>query len=216
MQHPPDATQACKTCGQDRAITEFPYRSDSKTRRKSCRDCETKARGERKNYGIVFGDALARRKDRNRKRSAEQRRDPRYRAKHIHHDSIQADRKRGLEHDLTVDHIGALISEGCRYCGECDICMTLDRIDNAIGHMLANVVPACYRCNLIRRDMPYDAWMHVVPAIRDARERGLFGEWTGGIWKTQMADTVGIEPTRSITAPTRFPGVPLRPLGHMS
>jgi len=61
--------------------------------------------------------------------------------------------------------------------------MTLDRINNEKGHTADNVIPACYRCNLIRRDMPYDAWMHVAPSIRSAREAGLFRDWIGGIRK---------------------------------
>jgi hypothetical protein len=57
--------------------------------------------------------------------------------------------------------------------------MTLDRIDNDKGHTEDNVVPACIRCNYTRRSMPYEAWLVVAKGMREARERGLFGEWTG-------------------------------------
>ena len=59
--------------------------------------------------------------------------------------------------------------------------MTLDRIDNEIGHVFANVVGSCVRCNLIRRHMPYAAWMCIVPGLRKAREEGLFQGWTGEV-----------------------------------
>ncbi len=35
-------------------------------------------------------------------------------------------------------------------------------------------------------------------------------------YKTSMAERVGFEPTRERKPPTRFPGVHLRPLGHLS
>lgn len=55
--------------------------------------------------------------------------------------------------------------------------MTLDRIDNTIGHVQTNVVAACVRCNYMRRDMPYAAWTRLVPLIKQLREEGLFGAW---------------------------------------
>jgi hypothetical protein len=56
--------------------------------------------------------------------------------------------------------------------------MTIDRIDNEIGHTLSNVVPACIRCNYVRRDMPHEAWLCLVEGMREAVFRGLFGSWT--------------------------------------
>jgi len=59
--------------------------------------------------------------------------------------------------------------------------MTLDRIDNDKGHTQDNVVPACIRCNYARRSMPYEAWLVVAKGMREAREQGLFGDWTGRV-----------------------------------
>lgn len=61
--------------------------------------------------------------------------------------------------------------------------MTLDRKDNALGHTPGNVVPACTRCNYVRRDMPEKAWLMLAPAMRVAREAGAFGDWTCQIHK---------------------------------
>lgn len=89
------------------------------------------------------------------------------------------DKKRGFAHDLTREFVENAISQGCCYCGETTLRMTLDRKDNGSGHDMSNVVPACIRCNYARRDMPYEAWLHIAVAFREARERGLFGTWTG-------------------------------------
>jgi hypothetical protein len=107
---------------------------------------------------------------------------PAHRANYIVQDSRSGDKRHGRSNDLTVAFVERLIASGCAYCGETKLQMTLDRIDNSIGHLMTNVVSACVRCNLMRRDMPYAAWYSMLPAIRFARESGLFGEWRGGIW----------------------------------
>lgn len=55
--------------------------------------------------------------------------------------------------------------------------MTVDRIDNNLAHTKSNVKPACVRCNHIRGSMPYQAWIYLVPIVRQAYELGLFGDW---------------------------------------
>ena len=96
-------------------------------------------------------------------------------------DARKADRRGGREHDLDRPFVSALISGPCEYCGDQVLRRTVDRIDNSLGHLRTNVVCACERCNYVRRDMPYQAWLVLSQAMRDAREQGLFGEWTGAI-----------------------------------
>lgn len=55
--------------------------------------------------------------------------------------------------------------------------MTLDRIDNKMGHTKENVLPACIRCNNLRGDMPIQAWTFLVPKVKEAKESGLFEDW---------------------------------------
>lgn len=107
------------------------------------------------------------------------RRDPSTRHRWIVQDSKKSDRKKGLKNDLTPEFVAALIRNGCCYCGELKLKMTLDRVDNSLGHLQSNVVPACIRCNFMRRDMPYAAWYALMKTVREVREKGLFGDWTG-------------------------------------
>lgn len=97
----------------------------------------------------------------------------------IYDDSRKSDKLAGRGNDLTKEDIVRLVADGCRYCGETSLRMTLDRQDNAIGHFLSNVVPSCVRCNLTRGNMPYKAWLIVAKAMREARESGAFEGWTG-------------------------------------
>lgn len=96
-------------------------------------------------------------------------------------DARKWDRRHGYVCDLSREDVAALIQGGCTYCGERELRVSLDRRDNTQGHTCANVVAACVRCNYLRRDMPFEAWMNLVPSIRETRERGLFGAWVGGV-----------------------------------
>ncbi len=93
--------------------------------------------------------------------------------------SRRTDKKHGFANNLTKDFIDSEIQKSCAYCGGTEILMTLDRIDNSTGHTVDNVVPCCLRCNIIRRDMPYLAWLEVSKAVRVAFEHGLFKDWVG-------------------------------------
>jgi hypothetical protein len=101
--------------------------------------------------------------------------------KFIMADSRRSDKKRGHHNDLDYEWIKSAIYSGCVYCGEQDLRMTLDRQDNDLGHIKTNVVPACIRCNIARRNMPLEAWLVVAEGMRKAKELGLFGTWTGRV-----------------------------------
>lgn len=113
------------------------------------------------------------------------RQNPEKRANVIAKDSKSSDKKHGREFNLTIERIRELIENTCQYCGENKLQMTLDRIDNSIGHIESNVVPACIRCNLIRRHIPYEAWLCMLPGIREAREKGLFEGWVIKTWTSR-------------------------------
>ena len=100
-------------------------------------------------------------------------------ARFILREARRSDKLRGHVCQLTKREIETLIRQGCTYCGDTELRMTLDRIDNSKGHTADNVVPACIRCNYARRNMPYEAWLCLADGMRRARELGLFGEWTG-------------------------------------
>lgn len=107
------------------------------------------------------------------------RKDPKHRARWVLCDCRNSDRKNKLENDLDIDFVNGVLSNGCSYCGDKSIKITLDRINNARGHMRNNVVSACVRCNYIRKDMPYNIWLEIVPSIRKAQKNGLFTNWKG-------------------------------------
>src|SRR5271166_772359 len=73
------------------------------------------------------------------------------------------DKQHGFVPDIDKDFVREMIKRGCYWCGATyeEIRIGLDRIDNRLGHTKVNVNPACVRCNLTRKDMPYEAWLLV-------------------------------------------------------
>lgn len=144
-------------------------------RRKTCRECDNTARKLRG----VYQPRTDHRREIERSGGKRRRRDPKFVAQHILMDSRKSDKLVGRENDLDKVWIDEVIKSGCSYCGEQEIRMTLDRIDNSLGHLKSNVRPACGRCNYLRRDMPFSAWLMIVPSVRVAREAGAFKTWNG-------------------------------------
>lgn len=154
--------RACKSCLASKPLNEFHKTTTGY--RGSCRVCYNQTVGAKANLKMK-----SRRKDPNRI------------AFFIVKDSKFSDKKDGFESNLDEDFVRNLIKDGCFYCGESEIRLSVDRIDNTKGHTKNNVVSSCVRCNFIRNDMPYEAWLILVPTIKKVRESGLFVNWTGGI-----------------------------------
>lgn len=193
-------TKKCTRCHIIKQLDQFYWVSGKRKRYESrCKAC----------HGQVKSQQLAKRESRNisllcaRKDKANSwarrwRKNPANRARVICIDSRSSDRKFGRAYALNPELVQALISQPCAYCGSTDLMMTLDRKDNAIGHVPTNVVPCCVRCNYVRRDMPYAAWCVVYPSMRKARETGAFGGWTCGVHSrgrvAQQVDAAGLNP----------------------
>lgn len=124
--------------------------------------------------------ALDHLRDENSRRLRENRKLPSKRGRFICEDAKKSDRKKErVGYDLTSTYVNKAIKNGCDYCGEKNIQITMDRINNDIAHTMKNCRPACIRCNLLRGSMPYKAWIILAPKIREIRESGLFGDWIG-------------------------------------
>lgn len=176
----------CTRCSIEQPSENFAtFNYQGKTNRRSrCRSCENVTRGERRKRNPNAARLASRRSwERHKSRWNEKKRVSRQEDTNRHliiwEDSRKWDNKKGLENDLTKEFIQQTISDGCSYCGEQDLKMTLDRIDNSKGHTQDNVIPACIRCNYMKRDMPHEAWLKLIDAIRSIRTLGLFGSWTG-------------------------------------
>lgn len=168
-------SKVCTKCGVSN-LSDDDFDKNSKGNQYSyCKKC----RRDQRNLARRKRFAKEENKNKSALKAKSKRLDPLKRANVIAIDSKASDRKHNREYNLTVDKIKELIGNPCVYCGETELQMTLDRMDNEVGHIEENVVPACIRCNLIRRAMPYEAWICLLPKIKEAKEKGLFGTWLG-------------------------------------
>lgn len=173
--------KVCKKCGLSKPEEDFElYRKASSSqqyyRRNTCNKCKNRYDYERTKETGQY--------EVNRSRARKRRHDPRLRAGFLFSDIKNYDRYHHLETDLDKETIENLIIDGCFYCGFSEptkrIKIGLDRIDNSKGHTKDNVNACCSRCNFIRRTLPYDVWLLLVPAIRTAVEAGMLDDWDHG------------------------------------
>lgn len=87
-------------------------------------------------------------------------------------------RNTGLSSNISLEQISTLLKQNCYYCEESDITkLGLDRIDNNLGYLLNNVNTCCTTCNLLRRNIPYEAWIIMSKEMKCIREKGLLQNW---------------------------------------
>lgn len=103
-----------------------------------------------------------------------------YQGRNFLMESKRRDIERGMANDLTLEFVEESFQKPCTSCLANDMRMTLDRIDNTIGHIQTNVVPSCRRCNYLRRDMPYAAWVLFSPVLQEIHKRDVFQDWSPG------------------------------------
>lgn len=169
--------RTCKKCESEFPDSDFQMRQN-RYFRSNCRKCESALRLTR-SFSPPKSSTLIKKRKRQTEWHREQRYDLAFRSAVIFRDSRGSDRKTGRLNNITKEHIHALITQGCSYCGNSDLSViSLDRINNDKGHTFDNVVAACFRCNLVRGDMPYAAWEQIVPAMRKTFEMGLFENWS--------------------------------------
>jgi len=143
----------CRICGEPKIITEFreyTTRQGKLSRRGECRSCGSH---------LVMDYVRAHLDIR------------------VYQNARHQDKRHGRICGITREDTRRLLALPCHYCtlpGG-----SIDRLDSSIGHIQANVVPCCLRCNCLKSDMPLEAWLILVPAVREAQLQNAFGSWIG-------------------------------------
>ncbi len=157
-------TKICPTCKEEKPIAKFGLRSpDHKGVRypvSKCRQCRHIHEKNKGWYDPVYDAERSR--ERYRKVGAIERAGNIRRAHYILRDCLSYDNKKGYVCDLDLDFINEQIALPCSYCADPKPPkMTLDRIDNTVGHSKANVVPACKTCNVGRGRKLIGVWIEL-------------------------------------------------------
>lgn len=177
-------TKKCTKCLREIPRADFPERIVNGRRypRTYCRPCFNKSTNDQITPARRATRQRVYEKRLERQREGLAARDPVIIAKTMLNDSRGNDRKKGRDNDLTREFIIENIQKPCTYCGidHSQARMTLDRVDNTLGHLQSNVVPACTRCNMFRGSMPYEAFLLMRDGLRQAVQSGLLDDWYGG------------------------------------
>lgn len=144
----------CRRCGVEKPLTIDNFRpgsvkSNGAHIRKDCRECLNKERREFVN------------------------RNPLTRAYSMLYLYRRQDSEKGLTCNISVEFLrDEIMSKPCTYCGSTEK-VGADRIDNTVGHLTYNCVPACQTCNLTRADrFTFREMCRVIgPAIRKIKDQ---------------------------------------------
>lgn len=166
----------CNKCLVEKPLDFFEKMSKN-SYRNICKQCKNARDHKRRKKNGVY----ERRKETQRLK----RHDINLRHIWVYYDSNLADNKKGFSNNLTKEIVKNIIEKGCTYCGipfenDQKIKIGLDRIDNNKPHNKENVVACCSRCNFIRRNIPYDAWILIASSVRQAVNEGLLDDWEWG------------------------------------
>jgi len=142
--------RVCKVCNVEKQLnTEFSYRSGFDLYNHYCKDCDNRRRRLIR-AGLPLPEEYLNLTRRSKKKIVFENKP--YRKTHFYNrkrlDFKAHDKKKGWECDLTPTFIESCYNSNCTYCGYPSC--TIDRVDNEIGHIMTNCVPACYECNTAR------------------------------------------------------------------
>ena len=68
-------------------------------------------------------------------------------------------KRRNLPFEITLEDLESLITSDCKYCGEKNGKIGIDRIDNDCGYTKQNVAPCCKTCNFMKKDMTLEKFI---------------------------------------------------------
>jgi hypothetical protein len=98
----------------------------------------------------------------------------------VRYKSIKStDKAAGRTDTMSLDDYRNIIKDRCTYCEvtNCDCNISLDRLDNNLGHTIVNCVPCCEICNFILCDLPQEAKKLIGIGLLAARRSGELNNW---------------------------------------
>lgn len=175
-----EVRKTCDKCAKSLPVSQFRPHSRTKRPRSSCRSCESKANSiHQKRYRETFTGPLDTGTHRNCtgcgctrvveafavNRSVPSGRATRCQICNRLRSANRRARERGYEAKLSIEQVTILVTSACSYCGEqgsVESPIGIDRIDNAVGYLIHNVLPCCIKCNSMKSRMSYvDFQSHV-------------------------------------------------------
>lgn len=155
----PTSTKVCTKCGEERGLSDFYSQTNvSDGLMSACKDC----------HKLISRLRYRRRREDGGFRMYGKRDTP---GKFYFPQMVKGAKRRSILVTLGLDEVEVLVVQPCHYCGSTDYRDSvgrsvnpwfngLDRIDNDRGYEPGNVVPCCGECNMMRRNMTQDGFLH--------------------------------------------------------
>lgn len=143
-------TKKCKICEIEKPCDEFHKMKKGlfgvRTTCKECRKIEKQdynareyVKQKNKKYYLEHKDEIRERTNKHRLTLNGQ-----------FHEYKKSAKKRNIEFELVQEQCEPFFNTNCYYCGDKFTGLGMDRINNSIGYKLNNIVPCCYRCNIMK------------------------------------------------------------------
>lgn len=142
--------KVCKICGDEKSCDDFhKMKKGLNGVRTTCKLCRKIEKEEYQSRDYVI--------EKNKKYYQDNKETIRERTnKHRHtlngqyHQYKKSAKKRGIEFNLLELDCLPYFNGLCYYCNDKFTGVGIDRVDNSIGYIKTNLVPCCYRCNIMK------------------------------------------------------------------
>lgn len=158
-------TKKCKICEIEKPCGEFHKMKKGlfgvRTTCKECRKIEKQDYNSREYVKIKNKQYYLEHKDEIRERTNKHR----LTLNGQFHQYKKSAKKRGIEFELTQKECEPFFNSNCYFCNDLYDGLGMDRLDNAIGYKLNNIVPCCYRCNIMKHTSTEDDFIKQIEKI---------------------------------------------------
>lgn len=140
----------CKICGDEKSCNDFhKMKGGLHGVRTSCKKCRKLEKEEYKTRDYVIEKAKKFYQD-NKVKIRERTNKHRHTLNGQYHEYKKSAKRRGLSFNLCELDCLPYFNTSCYYCNNTIKGIGMDRVDNNIGYELTNLVPCCYRCNMMK------------------------------------------------------------------
>lgn len=140
----------CKVCGIEKKCEEFhKMKKGLYGVRTSCKECRKIERLEYKSREYVK-EKTKRYYQEHKEEIRERTRKHRFTLNGQYHEYKKSAKKRGIEFELIESDCLPFFNSYCYYCDDQFSGVGIDRLDNNVGYKIGNLIPCCYRCNIMK------------------------------------------------------------------
>lgn len=155
----------CKLCELEKSCEEFhKMKGGLYGVRTTCKECRKLEKIEYKTRDYVIEKAKKFYQD-NKDNIRERTNNHRHTLNGQYHEYKKSAKRRNLTFNLIESDCLQYFNTLCYYCNNPIKGIGIDRVDNEIGYELSNLVPCCYRCNIMKHTSNQEDFINQIKLI---------------------------------------------------